>query len=186
MKNLQQLRSSQIERVLRLRESLTKLGAPGFFDSVEDTDWKILEETKGFPSWLAFAMPKESFWIKMDGHSFLMIYSLEGFLSTMSHLEFTQFFSAYYYPIANTMGGGLLAVEGTSSHDFTIVSISWEAQCYCTNSPVYEIAHHLKEDYQGLLDMYISTRGEYQSTWEWLIGDKGLSFDELQAYPLIT
>ena len=181
MKNLQQLPSSQIERVLSLRKSLTKLGTGGFFDSVEDTDWKILEETKGFPAWLAFAMPKESFWIKMDGHSFLMIYSLEAFLSTMSHLEFTEIFSAFYYPIANTIGGGLVAVEGTSNQDFTIVSISWEGQCYFPNRPISEIVYHLKEDYQGLLDMYISTRGAYQDTWEWLIGDKGLSWDELRA-----
>ena len=181
MKNLQQLPSSQIERVLSLRKSLTKLGAGGFFDSVEDTDWKILEETKGFPSWLALAMPMETFWITIDRRSILLIYSLESFLSDMSNMEYTQLFSTFYYPIASTIGGCLLAVEGTSNDDFTIVSISWEAQCYCTNSPTYEIAHHLKEDYQGLLDLYISEPAASDNTWEWLIGDKGLSWHELQA-----
>ena len=117
-------------RVMSIRQKLSQLGAKEFFDQIFEDDWKCVNNLPNFPHWFAFCMPKEDIQLKSENGSYLFFaYCLEHFLWMASvALEWAHVFACDIYPVANTSGGTLIAIDGMNPGELIMVSLSMEAQ----------------------------------------------------------
>jgi hypothetical protein len=152
-----------------IRSALIKLGVFSFKNEISAMEWQQIMSLDGVHPWLSFVMPESPSRAGLDGDLFLFIYSLEDVFWSANNMEIADVIKCKYYPIANTVSGALVLVDGNKTN-LELVSLSFAAQCYDLQISMHEKIHPLGCDYKSLLEQYMRIGPSYQDEWEWRVG----------------